>query len=492
MSILEFLLYIIPLFLGLYWIIINSFKTKKSTLNLPPGKMGLPFIGETIGLVKPYPTTTLGNFMEEHIARYGKIYKSNMFGLPTIVSADPGLNRYILQNEGTQFECCYPKSLAGIFGKWSMLVVVGDMHKEMRQIALNFMTQSRLKSIFLKEAENHTLLVLNSWKQNCSFSAQDESRKFTFNLMAKQILSLNPGDKDTELLKNKYSSFFKGIVSAPLNLPGTNYRRALKSRSTILKLIEAKMSERLEKMKKHGKESLNDDDLLGWVMKHTNLTTEQILDLILSMLFAGHETSSISISLAIFFLQDSPAVLQQLREEHLSISRAKQESNEKELNWEDYKKMEFTQCVITETLRLGNIIRYLHRKAIKDVQYKGFDIPKGWQVLPVVSAAHIDPTYFDKPSVFNPWRWLPSSTHGGGNSNGGGTPSSTMNLLPFGGGSRLCAGMELAKLEMAIFIRHLVLNFTWEFTDNDQAMAYPYVEFPKGLPIKVQRLASGI
>lgn len=55
-----------------------------------------------------------------------------------------------------------------------------------------------------------------------------------------------------------------------------------------------------------------DDDLLGWALKHSNLSTEQILDLILSLLFAGHETSSVAIALAIFFLSGSPAAVQQL------------------------------------------------------------------------------------------------------------------------------------------------------------------------------------
>jgi steroid 22-alpha-hydroxylase len=60
------------------------------------------------------------------------------------------------------------------------------------------------------------------------------------------------------------------------------------------------------------------------------------------------------------------------------------------------------------------------------------------------------------------------------------------NFLPFGGGPRLCAGSELAKLEMAVFIHHLVLNYHWELADMDQAFAFPFVDFPKGLPIRVQ------
>lgn len=68
------------------------------------------------------------------------------------------------------------------------------------------------------------------------------------------------------------------------------------------------MEERIE----NGSEE-KDDDLLGWVLKNSDLSKEQILDLVLSLLFAGHETSSVSITLAIYFLQSCPRAVQQLR-----------------------------------------------------------------------------------------------------------------------------------------------------------------------------------
>ncbi|KAJ7952991.1 Cytochrome P450 [Quillaja saponaria] len=461
-------------------------KTKQySNFNLPPGNMGWPFLGETLGYLKPYSATTLGKFMQEHIERYGKIYKSNLFGEPTIVSADPGLNRFILQNEGKFFECSYPRSIGGILGKWSMLVLVGDMHRDMRVISLNFLSHARLRTHLFSEVEKHTLLVLNSWKENSTFSAQDEAKKFTFNLMAKHIMSMDPGKHETEQLKKEYVTFMKGVISPPLNLPGTAYRRALKSRSSILKFIECKMEERMRKMIE-GNENFGEEDLLNWVLKHSNLTTEQILDLILSLLFAGHETSSVAIALAIYFLPGCPLAIQELQDEHIEIARAKKKSGEIELTWDDYKRMEFTQCVINETLRLGNVVRFLHRKAIKDVHFQGYDIPCGWKVLPVIAAGHLDPLRFDQPQHFDPWRWQTNGSRGP-SSNCASVTTNDNNFMPFGGGPRLCSGSELAKLEMAIFIHHLILNFHWEIADADQAFAHPYVEFPKGLPIRVQR-----
>lgn len=158
-------------------------------------------------------------------------------------------------------------------------------------------------------------------------------------------MSLDPGMPETEQLKKEYITFMKGVVSAPLNLPGTAYRKALQvsifyrrwffsgcsehknmgsllhlvwcsasqSRATILKFIERKMEDRSIRKTKGESENLEEDDLLGWVLQHSNLSTEQILDLILSLLFAGHETSSVAIALAIYFLPGCPGAIQQLR-----------------------------------------------------------------------------------------------------------------------------------------------------------------------------------
>ncbi|XP_078177382.1 cholesterol 22-monohydroxylase CYP90B52-like [Carex rostrata] len=457
----------------------NKERKKRRKMNLPPGmSLGLPFLGETLAYLKPHQATSIGHFMDHHINRYGKIYSSNLFGEPTIVSADAGLNRFVLQNEGRWFECSYPKSIGGILGKWSMLVLVGEMHQEMRMISLNFLSAARLRTCLLPEVERQTIHVLQSWQAGSTFSAQEEAKKFTFNLMAKNIMSMDPDEAETEKLRLEYITFMKGVVSAPLNFPGTAYWKALKSRSVILKVIERKMDERLRRS--YCSKGIEEDDLLGWALKQSNFSKEQILDLLLSLLFAGHETSSMALALAIFFLEGCPRAVEELREEHLRIIRQQEMRGECKLSWEDYKKMEFTQCVVSETLRLGNVVRFLHRKVIKDVQYKGIDIPSGWKILPVLAAVHLDPSVYEDPQQFNPWRWQSQSrSH---------LAATTPNFMPYGGGPRLCAGFELAKLEIAVFLHHLVLNYRWELAEPDEAIAYPFVDFRKGLPIKVHKI----
>lgn len=452
---------------------------KKKGMNLPPGNMGWPLIGESLAFRRLHPCVSLGEYMEDHIRKYGKIYRSHLFGQPTIVSADAELNRFVLMNDGKLFEPCFPKSVADILGNTSMLVITGEMHRYMKSLTVNFMGIAKLRNNFLGDSEMYTTENFNTWKDGVVFPAKEEASKITFNLMVKNILSMNPGEPETEQLRHLYMSFMKGVISLPLNFPGTAYKKAMQARVKILKTMEQLMKERIE-MKKAGKDKIGEGDLLGFVLEQSNLDAEQFGDLLLGLLFGGHETSSTAITLVLYFLHDCPKAVQHLREEHLAILKQKKARGEpRALTWEDYKHMEFSQCVVSETLRLGNIIKFVQRKAVTDVKFKGYDIPEGWGVIPIFAAAHLDSNVYENPQKFDPWRWLTISS----------STARIDNYMPFGQGLRNCAGLELAKMEIVVFLHHLVLNFDWEMAEPDHPLAYAFPEFEKGLPIKVRRIS---
>ncbi|XP_038970551.1 cytochrome P450 90B1-like [Phoenix dactylifera] len=221
------------------------------------------------------------------------------------------------------------------------------------------------------------------------------------------------------------------------------------------------------------------------------------------------------------------------QEEHIQIVKLKKERGETgALTWQDYKKMEFTKCVsscnnpeliemiiVRETLRLGNVIRFVHRKARTNVQFQGYDIPRDWNIIPVFAAAHLDPSLHDEPHKFNPWRWqyapikfLCSPTICESNDSDlvknheilfistylsvffslqtvSASTTRDDSYMPFSHGIRRCPGQELTKMEITVFLHHFVLNFDWELAEADHPLASPFPDFPKGLPIKVHKLS---
>ncbi|KAF3325137.1 cytochrome P450 90B1-like protein [Carex littledalei] len=483
---------------------------RKSRPNLPLGSMGWPYIGETIAFYKKHPTYSLGRYLQNRNHRYGKIFKSNILGKPTIVSVDAEFNRFILQNEGQFFEISFPETVRQILGEQTIFTESGEGHKESRSIALKFLSNDMLRTRFLPDIEQTALLVINEWKDGMCLSTTAETRKFTFYMMAKNILSMEPGKPESEKIRKQYATFMPGIVSIPLNSLELNIGRlsrciyntcftkkrkyieyiyiymaysweitllindlSMQSQSEICSEIGRMADLRMEEMRQGEMKGYN--DLLCWCLTEFKLSREKMFDLLLGILFGGFETTSMALSLVIFFLGQCPKALQELKDEHLRIARRKTERGETKLNWEDYKKMEFTECVVKETLRLANVAKYLHRKVTQDVHYQGYDIPRGWKVLPVLSAVHLDGSIHKDPQEFNPWRWQHKSEN-------------TADMMPFGGGNRLCPGTGLVKLQLAVFLHHLVLNYRWELVKHDEPLAFPYVEFEKGLPIQVFKI----
>lgn len=439
----------------------------------PRGSFGWPLVGETLRFLTPHASNTLGSFLEDHCSRYGRVFKSHLFCTPTIVSCDQELNHFILQNEERLFQCSYPRPIHGILGKSSMLVVLGEDHKRLRNLALALVTSTKLKPSYLGDIEKIALHIVGSWHgkdKGSRITFCEEARKFAFSVIVKQVLGLSPEEPVTAMILEDFLTFMKGLISFPLRIPGTPYAKAVQARERISRTVKGIIEER----RKVG--SCKRDDFLNVLLSTNELSDEEKVSFVLDSLLGGYETTSLLISMVVYYLGQSAQDLDLVKREHQGIRSSK--GKEECLSSEDYKKMEYTQHVINEALRCGNIVKFVHRKALKDVRYKEYLIPSGWKVLPVFSAVHLNPSLHGNAQQFQPCRWE------------GGSQGTIKKFTPFGGGPRLCPGSELAKVEAAFFLHHLVLNFRWRIDGDDVPMAYPYVEFPRGLPIEIEPICS--
>ncbi|XP_015080831.1 cytochrome P450 724B1-like [Solanum pennellii] len=460
--------FVIGITLNHFWpLFFNNYGT---TLHvIPKGTFGWPLLGETLSFLKPHPSNSIGTFLQQHCSRYGKVFKSHLFFSPTVVSCDQDLNYFILQNEDKLFQCSYPKPIHGILGKVSLLVAVGDTHKRLRNVSLSLISTIKSKPEFINDVETLALQILQSWKDKHQVRYWEEARKFSFNVIVKQVLGLTPDNPQSALILQDFLAFMRGLISLPLYIPGTPYARAVQARSRISSTIKAIIEERRRKHVVDGDSKKN--DFLEILLCVDTLSEEEKVSFVLDSLLGGYETTSLLMAMVVFFIGQSQTAFDRLKEEHDNIRSTK----EKELlNWEDYQKMDFTQKVINEALRYGNVVKFVHRKALKDVKFKDYVIPAGWKVLPVFSAVHLDPSVHPNALHFNPWRWESDE-------------QISKKLTPFGGGSRCCPGFELAKVEVAFFLHHLVQKYRWEVEEGEQPIAYPYVEFKNGLTIRLHK-----
>lgn len=442
---------------------------------LPPGQTGLPLIGETLQLIAAYKTENPEPFIDDRVRRFGPIFTTHVFGEQTVFVVDPDVNRFILQNEGKLFECSYPGSISNLLGKYSLLLMKGSLHKRMHSLTMSFTNSAIIRDHLLLDIDRLISFNLDSWPAKVLL--MEEAKKITFALTMKQLLSFDPCEW-TESLRKEYLLVIDGFFSIPLPFFSTTYNRAIKARTKVAEALGLVVRER-RKGKEQGERK---NDMLGAMLDEEaggGLSDEMIVDFLVSLLVAGYETTSTTMTLAVKYLTETPLALAQLKEEQEKIRAQKGE--DEPLLWTDYKSMPFTQCVVNETLRIANIIGGIFRRTISDVHVSGYTIPKGMKVFAAFRGVHMNEEYFKDARKFNPWRWQSDTVA---------CPPSA--FTPFGGGPRLCPGYELSRVSISVFLHHLITKYSWEPAEKDKLVFFPTTRTQKRYPIYVHRRSQAM
>ncbi|XP_021863246.2 cytochrome P450 87A3 [Spinacia oleracea] len=442
---------------------------------LPPGSMGWPLLGETLQFFAPNTTFDISPFVKQRMKRFGPVFKTSLVGRPIIVSADPELNYIIFQQEGKTFQSWYPDTFTEIFGKENVGSLHGFMYKYLKTMVLSLFGTESLKKM-LPEVEDTVLKRLNQWSKQDTVEIKDATASMIFNLTAKKLIS-HDAETSSENLRENFVAFIKGLISFPLDIPGTAYHECLQGRKKAMKMLKNMLQERRMMPRKQNTDFY--DYVLVELAKEETLLTEGIaLDLMFVLLFASFETTSLALTVALKYLSDYPLVLQKLTEEHEAILK-KRENPDSHLTWSEYKSMTFTFQFINETVRLANIVPGIFRKALKDVSYKGYTIPAGWGVMVCPPAVHLNPAKYENPLDFNPSRWE------GGEING-----ASKHFMAFGGGMRFCVGTDFTKVQMAVFLHCLVTKYRWNPVKGGNIVRTPGLQFPDGFHVQLSEKRS--
>jgi cytochrome P450 len=137
--------------------------------------------------------------------------------------------------------------------------------------------------------------------------------------------------------------------------------------------------------------------------------------------------------------------------------------------------MRLTWRVALETLRMIPPIFGSFRRAMEDIEFDGYVIPKGWQVFWASSVTHMDPAIFKDPERFDPSRFESAAP--------------PYAFVAFGSGQRLCAGIEFARVETLVTMHHLVRRFRWRLLSRENSFVRDPMPSPlHGLPIELEHI----
>ena len=440
--------------------------TNPKTLPLPPGNFGLPVIGETINFIRD------SDFAEKRYQKYGTIFKTNIFSSPTVVMIGSEANRFLFTNDNKIFSNKWPPSTRTLLGSASLTIQMGSTHQNRRKI-LSQAFQPRALAEYASTMEEILHGYFDKWQKMGTLTWYPEIRKYTFDVACKLLVGTDAANNSNFV--ELFEQWVAGLFSLPLDLPWTNFGKALRSRKLLLKQIEEIVLQRQQ-------QPASNKDALGMLLQATDddgnkLGVEEIKDQILNLLFAGHETLTSAIASMCLLLAQHPDVLEKVRKEQQELGFSQP------LTTENLKQMTYLDQVIKEVLRVIPPVGGGFREVIQDCEFNGYLIPKGWAVLYNVPKTHQDNNIYSSPSEFDPERFAPERLE---------DKSKPFAHIPFGGGMRECIGKEFAKLEMKLFAALLVRDYEWELLPgqdlNIKSFPTPY---PKDkLKVKFVRLNS--
>jgi cytochrome P450 len=407
------------------------------TAQLPPG----PRSPAWWQLVR-YSLWPLG-FLERSHRRFGETFTTRMAGYGQIVIlSNPeavkdvfrGDSHVLHSGEGNEF-------LSTSVGKTSVLVLDDEPHDRQRRVLLPPLKGERMRGFFAA-MQQATLDQVNFWPTGVKFKLEEPMRRITCRVILQAVLGWPVDErlKEMEAKVHRLLSFTRSRWA--LILMKVFSPEQMKPSQTVpfyraLGQLDASVYAALFRARQEPIESRPEcvlTDLLAATHDDGQpLTDEEIRDAVVTLLFAGHETTSVALAWAFAEIAARENVM---REIHHELHRVCGDGLPMA---EQLPQLEYLDAAIREVLRLRTVLPFVVRKTKAPFRAGGREYPAGVLLAPCNHLIHQRPDLYSEPEKFRPERFLERKF----------TP---YEWFPFGGGNRMCLGMAFALYEMKVVL----------------------------------------
>ena len=274
---------------------------------------------------------------------------------------------------------------------------------------------------------------------------------------------------------------------------GKEHTKSLKiSHDFTMKIIKTRKSQMIKNAKKTSNDqdkSLNDEDeslgikkrkafldyLLEENIKDENIIDEKgIQEEVDTFMFAGHDTTAVSIVWAIYLLGLNKAAQNKVHEE---LDLIFGDDHHRQITIEDISKLKYLECCIKESMRVIPTVFMVGRQVTNSLNIGDYYIPKGTTINIDFYSLHHDPQQFPQPEKYIPERFLPENS----------SKRHPFAFVPFSAGPRNCIGQKFAFNEIKIILADILRNFQIKSLDPMDKIVYKaeLVVRPK-VPIRIQ------
>ncbi|XP_036600751.1 cytochrome P450 2B4-like isoform X1 [Trichosurus vulpecula] len=429
---------------------------------LPPGPRPLPFLGNILqmdrhGLLKSFLALR---------DKYGDVFTIFLGPRPVVVLCGPEAVKEALVEKAEEFSGRAPMMIVdSVIQGQGVIFSNGDTWKTLRRFSLATLRDFGMGKRSIEERIQEEAQCLVEELRKSKGTPLEPTVLFhsiTANIICSVVFGerFSYDDNQFQDLLNKFNDTFTIASSLWGQLyemfsdflkffPGSHWRA-----HNNLTSINAFIAENVEKHKESLDPSAPRDFIDVYLLRmekekgiaNTEFHYKNLIITVMSLFFAGTETTSTTLRYGCLLLLKYPRVAEKVQEE---IDQVIGRNRLPEIK--DRAKMPYTDAVIHEIQRFSDLLPMgVPHSVTQDTSFRGYLIPKGTAVYPVLSTVLHDPRYFKKPYAFDPNHFLDAQ----------GSLKKSEAFIPFSSGKRICLGEGIARMELFLFLTTILQNFS--------------------------------
>ncbi|SIQ71672.1 Cytochrome P450 [Haladaptatus litoreus] len=416
-------------------------------LPLPPGPNSYPVVGNTLGFLRdPFE-------FYDSLGDYGDVVSYSVAGEDFCTLLHPDYVEQVLVTEESKFgKSEFVQDAGERFIGNGLFASEGEFWRRQRTLIQPAFYRERITS-YTEPMVDFAASAAKSWNDGETIRIDEAMKRLTLRILSKTLFDLDIRNQQSAIRDAVQAINDKGDASSvdaflPDWVPTATNRRFRRATDDFDDVIETLIQ------KRRGEPP--GDDFLSILMHATDehgegMSDEALRDEMATFLFAGHETTVLALTYCWYLLSEHSEVREKLNHELDSVLDGDTPT------MADIEKLEYTDEVVREALRLYPPAYVVFRQTKEDVEIGGYRVPAGTTLTLPLFVIHTDDRWYDDPEQFRPERWttefedsLPDYAY-----------------FPFGGGPRHCIGMRFANTEIRLVLATIAQHVEFDCHTSD-------------------------
>lgn len=416
------------------------------TKSTPPMVSGaLPVLGHAAEFQRNRPALTRRGFVE-----HGSIFALKLANQNVAVVIGPEHQKQFFMETDGRLSIQEPyQFLKAMFGE-ALFLAPHDKYLQQRPLVQELFKREKML-LYVDIMQE----VVQAWLDGLDDSGELELSGEIGTLVQEVAGNCFLGQEVNQAVGREFWDLYTDVGKAldpllPPNLPLPKFRRRDKAKARMTEILGPIIAERRANPDKY-----NDflQDIINKAKEDDSIDEEMVRNLLVALMFAGHETTAGQAAWTLILLLQHPDYLQKVLAEIEEVAPAGVHIDPKRMVQLDH-----IAWAVREVERLRPSADMLMRVVKEDIEFGDYLIPAGWLVQVAQEIGHKLPDQFAEPERFDPLRYAPDRAE---------DKQHRFGLFGFGGGTHKCTGMNFANNEMIVITALMLRQFELELVTQD-------------------------